>query len=103
MGAFYPARAGTALTDSISISISFGPSPLAPSEWAAQQPPEPTQMMTGDKGATAPQYRRGCRRTWGSTAMVQIYRIVKVGVLCSLILLASLGRTPYEVRKYLHF
>ena len=38
----------------------------------------------------------GCRRPWGSTATVQIYRIVIVGVLCSQILLASLGRTPYE-------
>ena len=28
--------------------------------------------------------------------MVQIYRVIIVGVLCSQILLASLERTPYE-------
>ena len=42
----------------------------------------------------------GCRRPWGSTATVQIYRIVIVGVLCSQILLASLDRTPYEVNTF---
>ena len=39
----------------------------------------------------------GCRRPWGSTAVVPIYRRNLVGVLCSLVLLASVVRTPYEV------
>ena len=39
----------------------------------------------------------GCRRPWGSTAVVPIYRRNIVGVLCSLVLLASVVRTPYEV------
>ena len=34
--------------------------------------------------------------------MVQIYRIIVVGVLCSSVLLASLERTPYEVNTF-HF
>ena len=42
----------------------------------------------------------GYRRPWGSTAIMQIYRIVMLGVLCSQILLASLDRTPYEVNTF---
>ena len=42
----------------------------------------------------------GWYRPWGSAVMVQIYRIIVVGVLCSQILLASLDRTPYEVNTF---
>ena len=42
----------------------------------------------------------GWRRAWGSTVMVQIYRIIVVGLLCSLVLLASVERTPYEVNTF---
>ena len=42
----------------------------------------------------------GCRRLGGSTATVQMYRVVILGVLCSQILLASLDRTPYEVNTF---
>ena len=42
----------------------------------------------------------GWRRRWGSTVMVQIYRIIVVGLLCSLVLLASVERTPYEVNTF---
>ena len=42
----------------------------------------------------------GCRRSWGSPAMVKIYRVIMLGVLCSQILLASLDRTPYEVNTF---
>ena len=37
---------------------------------------------------------------WGSTVMMQIYRIIAVGLLCSLVLLASVERTPYEVNTF---
>ena len=42
----------------------------------------------------------GYQRPRGWLATVQIYRIVIVGVLCSLLLLASLDRTPYEVNTF---
>ena len=43
----------------------------------------------------------GWNRPWGSAVMVQIYRVIVVGVLCSQISLASLVRTPYEVNTSL--